>query len=463
MSMQLRNNKFILLAGIIFLGLFISVAPVYSATMKEWTFAVFLNADNNLDPRGVEDQIEMSRVGSNDWLNMVTLIDRANGPASLNYIEKNKVTLLKDLGEIDMGDYKQLISFMQFVVANYPAKRYILTIWNHGSGWRNQAGKHIYRGISYDETSGNHITTAQLEAALKEIRQIIGHNIDILNMDACLMQMVEVAYACKDSTDYIVASEEVVPGKGNPYDDVFAALTATDTTENFSKNWVNIFTASFSNGSQGQETCTQSCIKCSEIGQLVDAINGFAKATMSTNFRKEYHDAILRVQKFASPENIDLIHFVQLIQASVKEVGIQNACTKLLEASKKFILQNSTNGSSVKNANGLAIYLPFDFTLESAYKELSFAQATVWGDMISDLYHKATSASLIDGINSGDLRPLQAFVADSRQASPEMIQFVLHELNYRLYTEGGLPKEIESGVSSLSKKLLITIEDINKK
>ncbi len=32
--------------------------------VKEWTVAVFLNADNNLDPFGMEDQKEMSKIGS---------------------------------------------------------------------------------------------------------------------------------------------------------------------------------------------------------------------------------------------------------------------------------------------------------------------------------------------------------------------------------------------------------------
>ena len=36
--------------------------PAKKAAMKEWTFAVFLNCDNNLDRFGVEDQEEMARL-----------------------------------------------------------------------------------------------------------------------------------------------------------------------------------------------------------------------------------------------------------------------------------------------------------------------------------------------------------------------------------------------------------------
>ena len=115
-----------------------NVQNIKKVTPKEWTLAVFLNADNNLDRYGAADQVEMSKIGSNENLNIVSLIDRENGPASLNYIEKDNIKLLKDMGELDMGDYKEFVKFVQFVKDNYPAKHYAFTIWNHGSGWKDK-------------------------------------------------------------------------------------------------------------------------------------------------------------------------------------------------------------------------------------------------------------------------------------------------------------------------------------
>ncbi|MBF0503435.1 MAG: hypothetical protein HQM09_25195, partial [Candidatus Riflebacteria bacterium] len=120
---------------------------------KDWTFAVFLNADNNLDPFGVEDMNEMSKVGSNDWLNVVTLTGREDGSRSYNYITKGNVGKFKDPGKVDMGDYHQLINFTQFIVTNFPAKHYAIVIWNHGSGWKKHDSI-ITRGISYDDSTG---------------------------------------------------------------------------------------------------------------------------------------------------------------------------------------------------------------------------------------------------------------------------------------------------------------------
>ncbi|MBI3038515.1 hypothetical protein HYY75_05610, partial [bacterium] len=388
-------------------------SPLFAAAQKEWTFAVFLNADNNLDPFGVEDQEEMSKIGSNDWLNIVTLIDRERGPACYNLIENGKVTKLEDLGEIDMGDHNRLVSFMKWVVTNYPAKKYSLTLWNHGSGWK-QAGRKIVRGISYDDSSNNHITTNQLARALKEIKGLIGHNLDILNFDACLMQMAEVIYACKGSCDYVVGSEETEPGKGTPYDDVLKTLAQNSTPEAFSKTWVRAFAASYgkAKGSQGHEASTQSSFKVAAIGTLMDALDGFAKATMAGKFQKEFAAALGTVQKFAYPENVDLVHLATLIKASVKDPSMQTACTKLLSACKAAIVANATTEITMKKAKGLAIYFPSDsYSFEDSYKSLDFCKASQWDDMLSDFYKKKLGDRILKALENSDVSPLRDFVA----------------------------------------------------
>ena len=47
-----------------------------------------------------------------------------------------------------------------------------------------------------------------------------GVHLDVINFDACLMAMYEVAYEFLGLTDYMVFSEEVEPGDGDPYDTI---------------------------------------------------------------------------------------------------------------------------------------------------------------------------------------------------------------------------------------------------
>ncbi|NLH39889.1 MAG: hypothetical protein GX445_07500, partial [Elusimicrobia bacterium] len=169
---------------------------VHSKAQKEWTVMVYLNAKNNLEPFGISDMNEMEMVGSNDNLNIVVQFGRIKGYDTTNgdwkttrryYVTKDTDTktinsqMVADLGKVDMGDYKSLIDFGKWVKQNYPAKKYLLVVWNHGSGWEKSMGLPITKGISYDDETGNHINTPQLGMALKEIGKI-----DILNFDACL-------------------------------------------------------------------------------------------------------------------------------------------------------------------------------------------------------------------------------------------------------------------------------------
>ncbi len=109
-------------------------------------------------------------------------------------------------------------------MTTYPAEKYLLDIWNHGGGWRdpdeNEELNDIRKPICWDDESdvgGQHDTLYmnEVQQAIKNALSSAGKaKIDIIYMDACLMQMVEVAYEMKNYCTYLVASEETVPGIG---------------------------------------------------------------------------------------------------------------------------------------------------------------------------------------------------------------------------------------------------------
>ncbi len=427
--------------------------PANAAAAKDWTVAVFLNADNNLDPFGVEDQQEMTKVGSSDFLNIVSLIDREHGPAQINYIEKNNIKKIKDMGEMDMGDYRQFVAFAKFVKENYPAKHYCFTIWNHGSGWKNKGTSAIYRGISYDDSSNNHITNAQLGTAVAEVSKILGQKIDILNFDACLMQMVEVAHAVKDNVVYMVASEELEPGKGAPYDDILRGVKAGMNAQAYALNWVNAFAKSYNGGSQGFDESTQSALDMSKFGPVVDSVNGLAKALMTGKNTMIVKAALARVQKFGDPGNIDLIHFAELLQAQTGvDAAVKTACDKVIAAVKAAIIINKVTGSTTKNSKGLAIYLPANLALESKYTGLCFAKATMWDEMIAALAKKEAAERVVAGVTAGNLDEMKNLVAEAAQ-NPEASRLALQELNFAVYSENLLPESIKGEFESLFEAL----------
>lgn len=429
------------------------VSPV-SAAEKEWTWMVFLNADNNLDQFGVTDQNEMAKIGSNDYLNIVSLIDREKGPATLNYIEKNKIVPIADMGEVDMGDYKFLAQWAKDMITKYPAKHYALIIWNHGSGWKNNQNQ-IIKGISYDDSTGNHITTEQLGLAMAEIKAHLGRNLDILSNDACLMQMMEVAYAVKDSCDFFVASEETEPGDGYPYDGILASLKPGMNAADFVKPWVAAYAASYNGGTQGNSASTQSAIDLSKLNDVKDAIDGFAKAAIAGNFGSQFKDALTKVQKFYYRTNIDLLHLVQILKPVIKDEGFQTAATKLENALGAAIVANGTTGATMRNAKGLAIYFPAtSYSFDAAYAKLAFAVDSLWDEMVADYYKKITPQQIIADLENNDVSSLREYVANSGAQNREVSRDLIAKLNFRVFAEGGMPIATQEVVKTLVNELL---------
>lgn len=437
---------------VLFFALFLCVGSV-GAAEKDWTFMVYVNCDNNLDSFGVGDVEEMARIGSNDWMDVVALVDRYQGSTTLNYIEKNNIKLLEDYGDLDTGDYKVFVDFVTKTAKQYPAKHYCVVMWNHGSGWKNLDGQ-VFKGISYDETSGNNITTAQLTTATAQIKKALGKNLDILACDACLMQMIEVVYAVKDSVDVFVASEETEPGEGYPYHGILGGAKKGMTTAQFAENMVKKYAVSYDGGDAGNSSTTQSAIDCSKIDALKDAVDGFAKAVIAGNYSAQVKDALAKVQKFYYRTNIDLPHLVKLLKVSIDADAFQTAAGKLEAALDKAVISNAVTGWTTANSGGLAIYFPASsYSFANAYLDLAFAKKSLWDEMVQDFYKKITAPTIVADVENGDISSLLTYVETANENNREVSADLIAKLNFRTFSEGGLSESIQENVSTLLKEL----------
>jgi hypothetical protein len=259
----------------------------------DWTVMVYLAGDNNLDGAGVADLREMKKVGSSASVNVIAQFDRAGsrGTSKRFYLRKGTELpkdAVQDLGETDTGDPRVLCDFFRWGVKHYPARHYLLVIWNHGSGWddsnryanhgdyfsgdpppivrkgvvmnaegsvaRAQAPRKARpvamaqarsairrahralfastvdtmvrsRGIAFDDQAKDFLDNMELKRALGEMKKLLGRPLDLIGFDACLMAMLEVNYQIMATTRYAVGSEEEEPGNGWPYDRILKALT----------------------------------------------------------------------------------------------------------------------------------------------------------------------------------------------------------------------------------------------
>jgi|GEM_PF-550080 len=214
-----------------------------AVTAAKWTFMVYLDGDNNLEEYAIDDFREMAQVGSSSDLNIIVQMDRIPGYDTwygdwtgtkrfrvTQGMEPVAASAVQDLGEANMGDPQTLVDFVNWATATYPADRYALVLWNHGSGWRTARSEPekqpAFKIICADETNGDYLFTQEVGQALGSIEGSLGADLDLVGLDACLMGMIEVAHEIREHGQLMVASEESVPGLGWPYHTILGDLAA---------------------------------------------------------------------------------------------------------------------------------------------------------------------------------------------------------------------------------------------
>jgi clostripain len=392
-------------------------AQAEETKIKKWTFMVFMNADNDLDEFGVEDIKEMERAGLSDDVNAVVQIDRFKLPARRYDVSGRsfqstaddwgiKSKKVMELNEVDMGDFKELVKFVKWAKEKYPAQNYMLTVWNHGAGWKKRGAKGGFKGISYDDDSNNHISAKELGVAMTAIHGILGKPLDVFGMDACLMQMIEVAYELKDGTRYIVASEETEPGDGWPYHLILGPLYKNPSMDarGLAKMIPQAYFQSYFNAhdepgdspysrnnkagnsySKRVKSTTLSAIDCSYIDDLVCAIDSLSETLITTVSKNKSElqavaSAVAGSQKFYAYDNVDLGDLIHYMSQNTRNKDIKEAADKVKMIYKKVIVENKLTGDAKKDATGLAIYFPME-TFEEAYSATKFAN-TLWDELI---------------------------------------------------------------------------------
>lgn len=384
-------------------GCFIPPIP----NVPEWTVMVYLDSDNNLESAGIDDINEMEIAGSTTDVNIVVQVDRipysvlaANNEGYADDVSNGNWTntrryyitqdsdpvqinsqLESDLGELNMGDPQTLIDFTNWATSKYPAKKYLLVIWNHGGGFRSLS---LTKDIAWDDTSGgDKITMPELEYALSAISAQIGEKIDVVGMDACFMAMTEVAYQIKDYADILVTSEESEPFNGWPYDTILGELAGNPliSSEQFAADIVDkyIFSYPYNN-------VTQSAIDLSYMDTLAGQLSNLALAIMSdsSTTKSKYVLASTSSQYYGDWDFIDLFDFCNQLLAYSNSLEVKNIASSIQQTLNYAVIKSDYSGGSVSGSKGLSIYFPYT-AYHYYYNYTNFAQDTFWDEMLSYL------------------------------------------------------------------------------
>ncbi len=382
-----------LLLTVILAAIFLTPLHAATSALADWTLIVFMSSDNDLSDAAVEDIDEMIKVGSTDRVNVIVLRDSSDPRAhtKIYHIQNNKAVVIKDFGSnIDTGNWHELVDLFKLAQEQYPAQKYMVTVWNHGNGWEKNATGKIEKGIAYDDNSGNNISTKQLGEALKEIAVLRGKKIDLVTTDACLMQMVEVAYEFKDYADYFAASEEVEPGQGWPYTEILAAVTKRPEMGalELGKNIARLYVESYKNGSQEGDLATFSVVSLPELSEAVDTLPALVNSLSNLGpLRPRFVEKLLFAQSYEAPEYVDLLDFISNVRPVLsKNLPATEALNKAEAAFLNAIKYETHWGKDVKKSRGISIWLPKEEIPDGFmddYKTLQFEQKVNWTKLIN--------------------------------------------------------------------------------
>jgi hypothetical protein len=359
-----------------------------------WTVMVYMDGDNNLEWCYWRNLDMMESVGSTEEVSIVVQMDpyddctgtyryHITGVEAGSEYPLYPDDVVQSLPEQNMSDPATLTDFINWAGDNYPADHYMLILCDHGAGWREE--DEIFKGIIWDDTTGGweHIDIPELAQSLDTANV----NIDILGLDACNMQMIEVAWelGMEMSTppNYLIASEAIGWTPVWPYDDFLAELTGNPNIEQLAicETIVNGYINSFST-----LPATMSTLHFNNefLSNGLDIINNFANALLASTYQEEISSARSNAQAYVlwdRPQYKDLYDFAQIIKNNVPDC--QSEAQAVMDLINSVIVAEGHTGPGMDNSHGLSIYLidsPAEY--DSNYDLLQFAIDTQWDEFL---------------------------------------------------------------------------------
>lgn len=361
-------------------------AGTYNAAAKRsrekggtWTILVHMAAENNLYRFGLEDLNEMEAgLPEGSDVNVYVLFDGIkNGDSAIYHVKRdtgmngNIVSeVVNDNGavipashEIDSGDVKVATKFVQWAAKNAPADHTFLGYWDHGSGLFSAGGATITKGFGWDD-GGSHMNTWDLTTIAGAFHQAAGKPLAAVGFDACLMGHVEIGYQLKGNADYLVASEELEPGKGWDYTGWLKRVGASDKTPAaVASALVDSYGASYAPGgsqTSGRDAATLTATDVNALNNNVvpalDAFVGAVSKDLSAN-KAALQAARSKAQTFYNKDCADLGSFLANVKSTVKSADVTRASDNLAAAYKSAIVRE-THTSGFPGATGLVLYFP---------------------------------------------------------------------------------------------------------
>lgn len=209
---------------------------------KKWTVIMYLNGNNELAIEMENTFKDVCNVKSDDTniviqiskapIEIVNLIRQDESSYQEDWVGTRRYSLVdgklelkEEFSNLNMADYKSLYKFSEWAVENYPAERYMLVISGHGF---------IVASLS-DLCGDNPYIMGMYEMcfAINNIKKTL--NIDILTLDICNMNTVELLYELgknkNNTVKYVMTYINNGPLDGMDYRNIIPLLNDKNTKD----------------------------------------------------------------------------------------------------------------------------------------------------------------------------------------------------------------------------------------
>ena len=263
-------------------------APKYPIAKKgdtvSRTLIVYAMAENSLSNYVFSDIDEIFAAATEipDNCRLFTFVDNSdvnNSPYICQFYNNNGVSA-KDTVFVFEEDFcssesSALNDVLEMILTDYPTETLDIVMWSHGNGWlRHNPQKVPFRSIGVDNGKNSYSNSAVDVIEIEELATVLESlpvRVNRLMFDACFMQSVEVAYALRNSVDWIIASPAEIPGDGAPYDKIVPLFFSQTVSVG---EIIDAYKEDYDASDTG---VILSAVKCDELEYLAEATYTYVK------------------------------------------------------------------------------------------------------------------------------------------------------------------------------------------
>lgn len=332
----------------------------------EWTYLVYLNGSDleqeNKGNSGTNDLAEMIAAGSTSNVNVIVTTGGTNKPGwkeirRFKIENGQQVEITFTAADNDMANVQNLTDFINWATSTYPAKKYVLDLWNHGMD---------IRGYGHDENTDKEMKIPDVQNAIANSDFVkAGKRFEVIGFDACLMATIEVQSTLQSFGNYFVGSEETEPGHGWDYTPIIQAMESQSNMNGaaLGKIIADNFYAQAQN--QGTNNVTLSVTDLAQTNALISALEDLTNAIRlgGPDLLPKVQEARATAEEYSkalqepaqSEDMVDIGDMMKKLQSTAPELSGQAAA--VLSVLNQAVTYN-VNDNTRPNATGIAMFWP---------------------------------------------------------------------------------------------------------